>query len=112
MFLTSSGDISSKMDIAIGKTFKAATSSGDVCIPNITAQDVSIECSSGDVLLDKVSTELGEAAGDIAIKTTSGDIEADQLTGTVNIATSSGEIAVRQMTGDADLRTASGSIGV
>lgn len=110
VFLTSSGDISSKMDIAIGKTFKAATSSGDVCIPNITAQDVSIECSSGDVQLDKVSTELGEAAGDIAIKTTSGDIEADQLTGTVNIATSSGEIAVRQMTGDADLRTASGSI--
>lgn len=110
VFLTSGGDISSKMDIVIEKAFKAATSSGDVLIPNITAKDVSLECSSGDVQIDKVSTELGSSTGGIAIKTTSGDIEVDQLTGMVDLETSSGEIAVRQVTGDTDIKTSSGSI--
>ena len=72
--MTSSGDISSKMDIAAEKAVQAATSSGDLCIPNITAQDVSLECSSGDVQVGKVSTEHGSSTGDIVIKTTSGEI--------------------------------------
>ena len=110
VFVTSSGDISSKMDIAAEKAVQAATSSGDLCIPNITAQDVSLECSSGDVQVGKVSTEHGSSTGDIVIKTTSGEIKTDQLTGTVNIETSSGDITVGQVTGDAHIKTNSGSI--
>ena len=110
VLVTSSGDISSKMDIALEKTFKAATSSGDVYIPNITAQDVSLECSSGDVQVGKVSTERSSSMGGIVIKTTSGEIKADQLTGIVHIETSSGGISVRQVTGDADITTTSGGI--
>ena len=101
---------SSKMDIAAEKAVQAATSSGDLCIPNITAQDVSLECSSGDVQVGKVSTEHGSSTGDIVIKTTSGEIKTDQLTGTVITETSSGDITVGQVTGDAHIKTNSGSI--
>ncbi|MDE7416691.1 MAG: DUF4097 domain-containing protein [Lachnospiraceae bacterium] len=109
-FATASGDIKSQMNIALEKEFKAATSSGDIIIPNITAKNVSLSCSSGDVEVDVINTEVNNATGAIDLTTSSGDIDVDQLTGEMNIESTSGEITVKQLTGGTRIKSSSGNI--
>lgn len=106
----SSGDIRSQMDIILDKDFKAETSSGDISIPNVKAANVSINCSSGNVKFETVSTNSGQSSGEIMIGTTSGDIYAEQLTGTANIGSSSGDITVKQVTGESTIQNSSGFV--
>lgn len=101
---TASGDIDSAMDITLEKDFKAA-SSGNISIPNINARNISLECSSGDVQVETVSTD-----GNISIATSSGNIDVQQLTGKVRIGSSSGDINAGQLTGETDINSSSGCV--
>jgi len=105
-----SGEIQSHMDIALEKEFKAATNSGDITIPNITAKNVSLSSTSGDVKIDTVCTDINGSVGTVNITTSSGDIKADQLTGEMDIESTSGEITVKQLTGGTQIKSSSGSI--
>lgn len=109
---TSSGDISSQTGITLEKDFRAATSSGDVSFPAITAANVSLGCSSGDVRVETVDTSVNDASGEICISTTSGDINVKQLTGETEIASSSGTVRVETISGNAQFASTSGDISV
>lgn len=109
-FATVSGDIKSQMDIVLEREFKASTSSGDVIIPNITAENVSLSSASGDIEADAVHAEASGAAGTVTIATVSGDIEVSQLTGEMDIGSTSGDITVKQLTGGTKIKSSSGSI--
>ena len=68
---------------------------GNIMIPDITAQTVSLGCSSGDVKVSAVSTDVSGLTGAIDIATISGDINIGELTGELDIGSSSGDITVK-----------------
>lgn len=107
---TASGDVKSQIDISLERDFKASSSSGDITIPNITAQNVSLSSTSGDIEMDAVRTDAGDSTGVITIATSSGDIDISQLTGEMDIESTSGEITVKQLTGKTKLKSTSGNI--
>ncbi len=107
---TASGDIRSEMDIVLESGFQAETISGNIMIPDITAQTVSLGCSSGDVKVSAVSTDVSGLTGAIDIATISGDINIGELTGELDIGSSSGDITVKQLTGTTKIKSISGNI--
>lgn len=107
---TASGDIRTEMDIALEKEFAAQTISGDVEIPNITAENISLKCSSGDIQIQSLNAGGSGSAGKIAIETISGDVDVEELTGEMDIGSTSGELAVKQLTGAAKISSSSGSV--
>lgn len=107
---TASGDVKSQIDISLERDFKASSSSGEITIPNITAQNVSLSSTSGDIEMDAVCTDAGGSAGAVTIATSSGDIDISQLTGEMDIESTSGEITVKQLTGKTKLKSTSGNI--
>lgn len=109
-FATSSGDISSEMDFVLEKDFKASTSSGNITMPNILATNVNLGCSSGDVAINNINTQFNDTSGEIVIKTTSGNIDADQLIGAADIESSSGDIKIKELTGGTKIKSNSGYI--
>lgn len=109
---TSSGDISSDMDIALEKDLKASTTSGDIGMQDIAAENVSLECSSGGIRIDNINTERNGTAGNISMATTSGDIAVKQLAGETRIGCSSGCVTADGIIGNAQIETTSGDITV
>lgn len=109
-FSTASGDIRSQMDIVLEKEFQAEAVSGDVRIPNITAQKVSLRSTSGDIGVEAVRADDGDQAGNICIKTSSGEINASELVGELDIESVSGEITIKQLEGQTKLKSTSGNI--
>ncbi len=107
---TVSGDITSQMDIVLEKDFMASTSSGDVDVPLITAENVTVECTSGDVKIETICAGDGSAAGEVHIVTSSGDIDGKQFSGDVRLKSTSGDIEVNQFAGDADIESSSGYV--
>ncbi|MDE7323318.1 MAG: DUF4097 domain-containing protein [Lachnospiraceae bacterium] len=105
---TVSGDISSQMDIVLEKDFMASTSSGDVSAPLITAKNVTVKCTSGDVKVDTIQAETNGSAGEIHITTSSGDIDGKQFAGDAHLKSTSGDIEVDQFVGNADIQSSSG----
>ncbi len=105
---TVSGDISSQMDIVLEKDFMASTTSGDVDMPSIAAKSVTVECSSGDVKVDAIQAQSDGSAGEIRIKTSSGEIEGNRYAGDVRLESVSGDIEVDQFVGNADVQSSSG----
>lgn len=109
---TASGDISSEMDLALERDLNAISTSGEIVMPDVTAENVSLGCTSGDIRIENIDTGSNGDAGDINIATTSGDIMVNQLAGETNIASSSGYVKAETITGDVQIATTSGDITV
>lgn len=109
---TSSGDITSEMDLILEKDLSAASTSGEITMPDVMAGNVSLASTSGNVRVEKIDTNGNGTAGDINIATTSGDIAVKQLVGETNIASTSGYVNAETITGNAQIATTSGDITV
>ena len=100
--VTSSGDISSKMDIAFEKTFKAATSSGEISVRQVTG-DADITTTSGGILSENIQ-------GNAHVAASSGDVRIQRIDGDVTAGSSSGDIEIYDGSGMRTVRTTSGEI--
>ncbi|MCM1541105.1 MAG: DUF4097 family beta strand repeat-containing protein [Blautia sp.] len=109
---TSSGDIAAEMDIALEKDFSVSSSSGDVSFSSVTADNVSVNTASGYVKIENIDTNVDSSAGQISIRTTSGDVDLEELTGSTDIECSSGNVTVETITGDTQVRTSSGDVKI
>ncbi|MBD5550343.1 MAG: DUF4097 domain-containing protein [Lachnospiraceae bacterium] len=109
---TSSGDITSEMDLVLERDLKAASTSGEITMPDVTASNVSLGSTSGNVRIENIETNRNGTAGDINIATTSGDITLKQLSGETNIGSTSGYVNAETITGNAQIATTSGDITV
>lgn len=109
---TSSGDITSEMDLVLEKDLKASSTSGEITMPDVIASNVSLGCTSGNVRIENIETNRNGTAGDINIATTSGDITVKQLVGETNIGSSSGYVNAETITGNVQIATTSGDITV
>lgn len=109
---TSSGDITSEMDLVLERDLSAASTSGEITMPDVTAGNVSLASTSGNVGIETIETEKNGTAGDINIATTSGDITVKQLVGETNIASTSGYVNVETIAGNVQIATTSGDITV
>jgi len=105
---STSGDINIKNNNMTMKDVVIKTISGDINISaNITANKVSIETISGDVV-----SSLLDAS--IKVKTTSGDIELKDIIGNININSISGDVEINSfdIIGDSNIKTISGDVEV
>ena len=108
--LTASGDIKRETAVVLDRGFRAETSSGDIMLPEITAENVSLKCVSGDIQVTSVKAGSSDLAGKISIATSSGDIDVDQLTGEMDIESTSGEITLKNLAGGTKIKSSSGGI--
>ncbi|MDR1735478.1 MAG: DUF4097 domain-containing protein [Oscillospiraceae bacterium] len=102
-----SGDITAAGTVEVSGSFTAHTSSGDIELQGrISARDVIVETSSGDIDAQEVT-----AAG-FDMKTSSGSLSCDTLTGGGQLKTTSGGIRVHRLNplSDVDARSSSGGI--
>lgn len=109
---TSSGDIISELDINSEKDVSVTSTSGDVEFPSVTADNVSVNTSSGYVEMDKIAAGADQSVGVISINTSSGDVKLGELAGKINIESSSGYLTLGTITGDTQLGTSSGDINI
>ncbi|MBD5513575.1 MAG: DUF4097 domain-containing protein [Lachnospiraceae bacterium] len=109
---TSSGDIMSEMDLVLERDLMAASTSGEITMPDVTASNVLLASTSGNVRFENIETNKNETAGDISITTTSGDITVKQLAGETNIVSTSGYVNAETITGNVQIETTSGDITV
>lgn len=107
---TVNGDVESQMDIALENAFRAVTRSGDITIPDITAQSITLRCVSGDIQADTVRADAGSAPGAVQIRTSNGNIKAGQLAGEMDIESVSGDITLSRINGKTDIKTSNGNI--
>lgn len=104
---SSSGGVSSDGSISAGKSFNASTTSGSIRLNNpVTADDVTLSSSSGGVHTGEVNTAR------YSIRTTSGSIRIDGISGGGKMESSSGGVTATLMdtVGDADISATSGSV--
>lgn len=101
---TTSGDISSDLVLQLSK-FDTSSNSGDVELNEITADEINLSSSSGEISIRK-------AEGKRKISTTSGDVYVYNGNGDTEISTSSGEIAVEKSSGKLQADTNSGDINI
>lgn len=109
---TSSGDITSEMDLVLEGDLSAASTSGEITMPDVTASNAALASTSGNVRIETIETDGNETAGDINIATTSGDITVKQLIGETNISSTSGYVNTEMITGNVQMATTSGDIAV
>jgi lia operon protein LiaG len=120
----SSGDISSDILFKVA-AFSASCSSGDIVLKDITAANINIAVSSGDITLQKAEGNLSvdassgdikiqKAIGEFSVVATSGDIKIRGLSGSGNIESSSGDadLTLDELTGDIDMVASSGDISL
>ena len=104
--MTASGDIKREAALVLEKDFEASTSSGDIMLTDVTAENISLKCSSGDIDADQLTgvTDIESTSGEITVrnfvggtklKSSSGDIESESITGNARLVTTSGEITVQ-----------------
>ena len=109
---TASGDITSNLDIELEKDFSIISTSGDVNFFSVTADNVSINTSSGYVEMEDIDTDVNGSGGEVSIKTSSGDVDLKEITGKTNIESSSGYLTVGTIVGDAQFKTSSGDMNI
>lgn len=121
--MTASGDIKREAALVLEKDFEASTSSGDIMLTDVTAENISLKCSSGDIDADQLIgvTDIESTSGEITVrnfvggtklKSSSGDIESESITGNARLVTTSGEITVQHVDGDVSAESSSGDIGI
>lgn len=103
--VTASGDIALEPELAIEEDFSASSVSGNLKISAISAENVDIASTSGDVQISQINTD-----GEINIATTSGDMQLQQLNGSADISSVSGYIRAEAISGNIHLATTSGDI--
>jgi len=79
------------------------SSSGRVSVNSVTADRVKIETSSGTIT-------VGSINGDVSVRSLSGRIELNQVSGSLTANTSSGVFSSATVNGNIDIRTNSGNI--
>ena len=109
---TSSGDITSEMNLVLERDLMAASTSGEITMPDVSAGNVSLASTSGNVRIETIETDKNGTAGDINIAATSGDIAVKRLVGETNIASTSGYVNAEIITGNVQIATTSGDITV
>ena len=99
---TSSGDITSEMDLVLERDLSAASTSGEITMPDVTAGNVSLASTSGDITVKQLT-------GEPNIASTSGYVNVETITGNAQIATTSGDITVQHIDGNAVFNSTSGN---
>lgn len=102
---TASGDIISEPELVIEEDFAASSVSGNLKISAISAENVDIASTSGDVQISQINTD-----GKMNIATTSGDMQLQQLNGSADISSVSGCVRTEAISGNIQLATTSGNI--
>ena len=119
---TSSGDISSEIDLSLSE-FQVNTSSGYLSLEKVAAAGISINTSSGDLYAEglygkvKFETQSGyvkveEVEGNAQYSSSSGDLAIDRHIGDLTFNTSSGYSYMKEIEGDAEFNSSSGDISV
>lgn len=96
----SSGDISSDILFKLAN-FSASCSSGDIVLKDVTAENISISVSSGDVTLEK-------AEGNLSVDASSGDIKIQKVVGQSSVVATSGDIKILGLSGSGSIESSSG----
>ena len=102
---TSSGDIASEMDLVLEKDLKAASTSGEITMPDVTASNVSLGRTSGYVNAETIT-------GNVQIETTSGDITVQHIDGNAAFSSTSGNAKIMEGGGDRSVSTSSGDVTI
>ena len=111
-----------RLEVPEGSALQAKTASGDVRSRGRLG-DAGVKSASGDVKLDAVDSleaklasgdlEVGNVAGDARVDSASGDVELGEAGGNVTVRTASGDQEVRSVAeGKVELASASGDIRV
>jgi DUF4097 and DUF4098 domain-containing protein YvlB len=101
---TTSGGIEAADKFVCG-AIHIESASGHLRVTSLTAETVAIKASSG-------SIDAGNIAGSVSAETISGRIRIDQITGSLTANTSSGSINSELANGDVNVRTTSGKINL
>ena len=107
---TSSGDITSEMDLVLERDLMSASTSGEITMPDITASNVSLASTSGNVRIENIETDTNGTAGDINIATTSGEITVQHVDGNAVFSSTSGNAKIMEGSGERSVSTSSGDI--
>lgn len=105
---TASGDIDSDLDISLEESFTAASSSGEILLPNITASYARLESSSGNIRIDNIHVSTDDSSRETCITTSSGDVTVQNMNGDVSVDTSSGNVNLLGGDGSREISTSSG----
>lgn len=100
---TSSGDIMSEMELVLEKDLIVASTSGEITMPGVTAGNVLLASTSGDVNADTIT-------GNVQIATTSGDITVQHIDGNATVESSSGNVKIMEGRGERSVSTTSGDV--
>lgn len=84
--------------------FMISTTSGDIKMGNIQANNIKIDSISGDIKLKQVNSPM------LALKTVSGDIFVESSNSKVEAKTTSGNIEIQKIEGSVQLSSVSGNI--
>lgn len=118
-----SGNIQTNENLKF-KDLKIYSTSGDIKIGDIQAENINLETVSGDIELQNLSEDtikLKTVSGDISVesakgkieaKTTSGNIEIEKIEGKVELTSTSGDIESNnfKITGESMIKTTSGNV--
>ena len=102
---TSSGDITSEMDLVLERDLSAASTSGEITMPDVTAGNVSLASTSGNVNVEAIT-------GNAQIGTTSGDITVQHIDGNAALSATSGNAKIMEGSGDRSASTSSGDVTI
>ncbi len=139
---TMSGEIDSELPFKVRDKFSAFSTSGDIALSDVEADEIQLSSTSGDIrlpaarceafsasttsgdiaveqvngraVLSSVSGEivLKEQQGDMKASSTSGDIRIGQVSGKSTLSSTSGEILLKEQKGDVEASSSSGDIGI
>lgn len=98
-----SGDIKTNDNLKF-KDLKIYTTSGDIEMGDIEADNINIETVSGEIELKKLESD------EIKLKTVSGDILVESAKGKIEAKTTSGDIEIEKIDGNVELTSTSGDI--
>ncbi len=98
-----SGDIKTNDNLKF-KDLKIYTTSGDIEMGDIEADNINIETVSGEIELKKLESDV------IKLKTVSGDILVESAKGKIEAKTTSGDIEIEKIDGNVELTSTSGDI--
>ncbi len=102
-FFGRSPSIDIRIDLPQGSEVRGDAASADITVEGVLG-DSSFNVASGDV-------RVAEAEA-VAVKSASGDVSINTVSGQANIASASGDIRVQHIGGSASMKTASGSISL
>lgn len=120
---SSSGNVSCFCDLELEGDFKVKASSGDVKTKFVSAANIQVTTSSGNINMNKAEGSRTFAAssgnitildgrGDSTISTTSGNVDVSNMEGKFKISCSSGEVTLSDIVGNGRITTTSGNIRI